>query len=355
MNGEIIEISRVLFLAALSFTVAFIFAPILIRFLIKNRMGKQIRMEGAPIYNQLHQKKEGTPTMGGIVVWLTVFIIAMIFWAVGKFASDSFIGRFDFISGELGRRQTWLPLGVFIASALVGMGDDLLGILRIGPKGGGLTMRYRLVIYAVIAIVGAWWFYVKLGFSGVSIPFLGNYDIGWWYILFFIFVIVASSFSVNETDGLDGLVGGVLIAAFGAYAVIAFFQGQYNLAAFDAVIIGALLAFLWYNVYPARFFMGDTGAMSLGVTLGVMAMLTQTAFLLPFFGSILVLESVSVILQLASKKIRGGKKIFYSTPIHHHFEAKGWPEMQVTMRFWIISGMTAALGLILYFLDNLIF
>jgi len=353
MNTEIFEISRLLFLFAMSFTTAFFFAPLLIKFLIRNKLGKQIRMEGAPIYNQMHQKKEGTPTMGGILIWLTVLFVALFFWAFAKLRINPFIDKFDFLSGLLGRSQTWLPLGVLVASAIVGLGDDLLGVLRIGSKGGGLSMRYRLLVYTVIASFGAWWFYFKLEFSQIRVPFVGTYDLGIWYILLFIFIIVATSFSVNETDGLDGLAGGVLMVAFGAYALIAFFQERYYLAAFDTVIIGALMAFLWYNVYPAKFFMGDTGAMSLGVTLGVMAMLTDTVFLLSLFGAVLVAESGSVILQMISRKTRG-KKIFLSSPIHHHFEAKGWPETQITMRFWIISGMTATLGVILYFLDKFI-
>jgi phospho-N-acetylmuramoyl-pentapeptide-transferase len=149
---------------------------------------------------------------------------------------------------------------------------------------------------------------------------------------------------------LDGLAGGVMMVAFGAYGTIAFIQGNFNMAAFCGVILGALLAFLWFNIYPARFFMGDTGSMSLGVTLGVIAMLTNQFLLLPLIGFVLVVESLSTIIQVLSKKIRG-KKIFLSSPIHHHFEAKGWPETKVTMRFWILSAVMAVLGIILAFMD----
>ena len=213
-------------------------------------------------------------------------------------------------------------------------------------------MRHRLLIYTVIASFGAWWFYSKLEWSMVHLPFIGNFDIGLWYIPIFIFILVATAFSVNEVDGLDGLAGGTLLTAFGAYGVIAYSQGHFDLAAFCGVIIGALLAFLWFNIHPAKFFMGDTGAMSLGITLGVIAMLTNQFLLLPIISLILVAESGSVILQLISKKLRHGKKVFLSAPIHHHLEAKGWPESQITMRFWIISFMTAAIGLIIAFLDR---
>jgi len=225
-----------------------------------------------------------------------------------------------------------------------------MGIFRIGPKGGGLKVRHRLLIYTIIALVGAWWFYFKLDWDLVHIPFVGDFGIGLWYILVFVFIIVATAFSTNQTDGLDGLAGGVMMVAFGAYGTIAFIQGNFNMAAFCGVILGALLAFLWFNIYPARFFMGDTGSMSLGVTLGVIAMLTNQFLLLPLIGFVLVVESLSTIIQVLSKKIRG-KKIFLSSPIHHHFEAKGWPETKVTMRFWILSAVMAVLGIILAFMD----
>jgi phospho-N-acetylmuramoyl-pentapeptide-transferase len=286
--------------------------------------------------------------MGGLLIWLTVLILALFFWGLGKMGFNHLITKLNFLS----RSQTLLPLGALVASAIVGLADDLMGVFRIGPKGGGLKMRHRLLIYTVIACFGAWWFYVKLSWSTIHVPFIGNFDIGWWYIPIFIFILVATSFSVNETDGLDGLAGGTLMTGFGAYGVIAYAQGHYDLAAFCGVILGALLAFLWFNINPARFFMGDTGAMSLGITLGIIAMLTNQFLLLPFIGFILVIESCSVILQIASKKLRGGKKIFLSAPIHHHFEAKGWPETKITMRFWIISWVMAALGLIIAFLDR---
>ena len=186
----------------------------------------------------------------------------------------------------------------------------------------------------------------------VHLPLYGNVEIGWWTIPLFLFVIVATSFSVNETDGLDGLAGGVLLTSFATYSAISFIQGRYQLATFCAVIAGALLAFLWFNIHPARFMMGDTGSMSLGVTLGVVALLTNTVWVLPIIGFILVIESASVLLQLASKKLRHGKKIFISTPIHHHFEAIGWTEPKIVMRFWIISAVMAVMGFVLFLIDR---
>lgn len=335
------EIARLLILTSISFLVAFLATPFLTHFLFKYKLGKQIRTEGVPVFAKIHESKEGTPTMGGILIWGTTLVLAIGFWLLSLFF-DSVFSQFNFLS----RSQTFLPLGALIFSAIFGFMDDLLGIFRIGPKGGGLSMKQKVLLYTAIAAIGAYWFYFKLGFDVFYIPFLGNFSVGFWYLPIFIFIIVATAFSTNETDGLDGLAGGVLLFAFAALGALAFTQEHYDLAAFTSVIVGALLAFLWFNIYPARFFMGDTGAMSLGVTLGIVAMLTNAAMLLPLIAFILVLESSSVIIQVISKKFRG-KKFFLSTPIHHHFEAIGWPETKVTMRFWIISAVTATIGFII--------
>jgi phospho-N-acetylmuramoyl-pentapeptide-transferase len=295
----------------------------------------------------MHKKKVGTPTMGGVIIWLTVVVLAFLFWSFSQFYPNAIISKLNFLS----RSQTWVPLAALIVSAIFGFTDDLFGILRIGPGGGGLRMRDRMIMYALVGAGGAWWFYYKLGFNSINIPFLGDWVVGLWYIPFFIFVIIASAFSANETDGLDGLSSGVFLTMFAAYAVIAFDQGRMDLVVFLSALMGSLIAFLWFNIYPARFFMGDTGSMSLGVVLGVVAMLTNTPFLLLPIALIFIMESGSVIIQLASKKLRG-KKIFLSTPIHHHFEALGWHETQVTMRFWMISAVGAIIGLILFLVDS---
>jgi len=346
---DIFYIARILGIAAISFLFALAWLPILIWLLEKYRLGKQIRTEKAPIFAKLHQKKEGTPTMGGILIWGTVLFITLFFWWLSKIGESTFLANLNFLT----RKETLLPLGALIAAAFVGLGDDLLGVFRIGPNGGGLKMRHRLLVYTAIAVFGAWWFYYKLEWDLIHIPFVGNFNIGWWYLPLFVFILVATAFSVNETDGLDGLAGGILLTAFAAYAVIAFSQGKMDLAVFCGAIIGALLAFLWFNIFPARFFMGDTGAMPLGITLGIIAMLTNYFLFLPLIGFVLVIESVSVIIQVFSKKIRR-KKVFLSTPIHHHFEAKGWPETTITMRFWILNGVVAVIGLILVFIDQIV-
>ena len=248
--------------------------------------------------------------------------------------------------------QKYFPIAAMAIAGVLGLFDDILGVFRIGPKGGGLQVRHKFILYVLLALIGAWWFYSRLGFDILYVPFIGNVSINEWYVPLFIFIIVASAFSANETDGLDGLLGGVTLFAFGALTVVAFALGRYDLAAFGGVTMGALLAFLWFNIYPARFFMGDTGSMSLGITMGVIAMLTNTALFLPFFAFILVIETLSVMVQITSRKVFG-RKVFFSTPLHHHFEALGWPESQITMRFWIISAVMSGLGLAVYFISKL--
>jgi phospho-N-acetylmuramoyl-pentapeptide-transferase len=336
-------IIKVFYLSAISFIVAMAITPFFTNFLYRHKIGKQIRADGdTPVFTKLHEKKRGTPTMGGILIWFTTLLLALSFWFFDRVLGLELFHKLNFLT----RQQTLLPLGALVASALLGMADDWFGIKGIGTKGGGIRMRYKLLLYALIALVGAYWFYYKLGFDVIGIPGLGYFSIGAWYIPLFIFVVIATSFSVNETDGLDGLAGGVLAVAFFSLGLIAFLQGRYELASMAAVIGGALLAFLWFNIYPARFFMGDTGSMSLGTVLAIMAFLTNSVAVLPLIGFVLVLESGSVIIQVVSRKLFK-KKVFLSAPLHHHFEAIGWPETKVTMRFWVVASVMAAIGVAL--------
>lgn len=340
---------KVFSLAGIAFILAIVLTPILTKFLYKYKMGKQIRnAPDTPIFSKLHEKKRGTPTMGGILIWFTTIFLALIFWFLDRVAGIEFFHHLNFLT----RQQTVLPLGILLASALLGLIDDYLGVRGWGSaKGGGLRSRQRLFLYALIAVVGAYWFFYKLQFDILFIPGMGNINIGWWYIPLFIFVVIATSHSANVTDGLDGLAGGVLSTAFFGFGLIAFNQGRFELAALAAVLGGALLAFLWFNIYPARFFMGDTGSMSLGSVLAVFAFLTNSVWILPIIALVMVIESASVIIQLTSRKLFK-RKVFLSAPIHHHFEALGWPETKVTMRFWIISAVCAVIGVALQFLSR---
>ncbi len=320
-------------LTVLAFIISMLVTPAFTTFLYRNRMGKKIRQtdfneKAAPIFYQLHQHKANTPTMGGLLIWINTTVLTLIF--------------------NFSRQATWLPIFVLVATGVIGAIDDLYNIKGIGPNNGGLRFRHKLIVYTVIAIIGALYFAFKLEwiFRGIHIPGIGDYALGYWYIPLFIIVLIGTSFAVNQTDGLDGLAGGLLAMAFMAVGGIAFFQGQFGLAAFAGTLVGALLAFLWFNIHPARFFMGDTGAMALGMTLAVMAFLTNTVFVLPIIGFVFVLEAVSTIVQILSKKILK-KKVFLSAPLHHHFEALGWPETRVTERAWIIGAVTAVIGLVL--------
>jgi phospho-N-acetylmuramoyl-pentapeptide-transferase len=319
---------RMFWVAVVSFLIAIVWTPILTNFLYKNRLGKKIReSKDAPIMAKLHEKKAGTPTMGGLLIWVTTAVLTLFF--------------------NLSRVATWLPLFCLVATGFVGAVDDIMNVRGIGEKGGGLSLRKKLPIYAAIAAVGAWWFYYKLGWDSIHIPALGDFTIGIWYIPLFIIVLVWMAFASNETDGLDGLAGGIFAFSYGAFALIALIQGRSGLAVFCASIMGSLLAFLWFNIPPARFFMGDTGSMALGMTLGVVAFLTNSVIVLPLITLVFTIEGLSFIIQYTSKKIRKGKKIFLSSPIHHHFEAVGWPEYKITMRFWIMGAVSAVAGLAL--------
>ncbi len=345
----LLQAERVTILTAVAFVVALAVTPLWLKFLRHYHFGKQLRNgDDTPVFQSLHKNKEGAITGAGVIVWSTVLGLALIF-DIGNHIFDGWWHYFSFVD----RGETYLPIAAMLIAAILGLLDDWLGVLHIGgANGGGLKVRHKSIMYLIAAAIGAWWFYFRLGWNTLDIPFIGDVTIGWWYLPLFIFIIFASAFSANETDGLDGLLGGVSLFTFLALVAVAFHLHLYNLAAFGGVTVGALLAFLWYNIYPAKFIMGDTGSMALGVTIGTIAMLTNTTLLLPFFAVILVMESLSVIIQVASKKLRHGKKVFRSAPIHHHFEALGWPESQVTMRFWIISALFVGLGLVIFFLSH---
>lgn len=347
-------IIKILGLFVVSFLLAFLLAPVLIHYLNKYKCWKKkpreqtFGGESTPIFTKLHGTKEiSTPRMGGILIWGTVLIVTIATFLISIFFPESKIAKFNFLS----RSDTWLPFFTLIAASLLGLIDDIMVISNKGKYiGGGMRFKVRLALIILIALMGAWWFYFKLGWTSIYIPFYGNLEIDGFYILIFIFSILAT-FSGGVVDGLDGLSAGVLAPIFAAFGIIAYSKGLYDLTAFVIVIIGALIAYLWYNIHPAKFYMGETGIMGLTVVLAIIALLTNSVLFLPIIAFILVIESGSVILQLLSKKFRG-KKIFLSAPIHHHFEALGWPETQITMRFWIISAVFSGLGLVLYFLSK---
>ncbi|MEK7114519.1 MAG: phospho-N-acetylmuramoyl-pentapeptide-transferase, partial [Patescibacteria group bacterium] len=339
-------IVKILSYFILSFAVALALAPVLIRFLYKYKAWKKkpreqtFGGEKTPIFTKFHGKKEiSIPRMGGILIWATVLIISVGVFIASRILPEDLIFKINFLS----RSQTWLPLFVLISASLLGLVDDIMVVLNKGKYiGGGIQFKVRLALISLIALAGAWWFYYKLGWSSIYIPFYGNLEINGLYILLFILVVLAT-FSGGIIDGLDGLAAGSLLPIFSAYGVIAYTKGMYDLTVLITIILGALATYLWFNIHPAKFYMGETGIMGLTVTLAVIALLTNSVLFLPIIAFVLVVESGSVILQLLSKKFRG-KKIFLSAPIHHHFEALGWPETQIVMRFWIISAVMSGLG-----------
>ncbi len=345
---EFSEIVQDLSLIAGSGTLAFLIAlaltPWFTRQLLKYRIGKQIREnaisgEKSKLFSALHAKKSGTPTMGGLLIWGTVVLVVIISRLL------SAMGVFD--RSLLNRKETWIPIFTLVTCGLLGAVDDYLNIRGIG-KTKGLSAKLKLLWLTIFGGMGGYWFYDKLGIDQIAIPWPGAeaVEVGIWYIPIFIFIIIATANAVNFTDGLDGLASGLLIMAFGAFGIIAYVQGLFILAALCGVICGALLAFLWFNVPPALFYMGDTGSLALGATLGVIAMLTDQTLILPIIGFMFVIEALSVIIQLTSKKLFK-RKVFKIAPIHHHFEQSGWAEFTVVMRFWIIGGIMGAFGLVL--------
>ena len=329
----------------LAFIISLVLTPWFTKQLIKFKIGKQIREhalsgEKSSIFSELHAKKSGTPTMGGLLIWGTVVVVVAISVILQK------MGVFNY--SLFSRQETWIPLFTLVTCGILGAVDDYLNVKGIG-KTKGLSAKLKLLWLTIFSAVGAWWFTSKLGFDSIDIPIPGVdpvYVGPVGYFLIFIFIIIATANAVNFTDGLDGLASGLLITAFGAFGIIAYSSGLLILASFCAVIAGAQLAFLWFNIPPARFYMGDTGSLALGATLGVIAMLTHQTLTLPIIGFIFVIEALSVIIQLTSKKFFK-RKVFKIAPIHHHFEKCGWAEFTVVMRFWIVGGIMAVFGTVL--------
>ncbi len=346
------NVIRLLVIAALTAGISFLLAPVLIRLLHKFKFWKKearkktITGEEAKVFYSLHKEREtAVPRGGGALIWISVLIVIFLFFALANFIDIWWFPELNFLS----RSETWLPLFTLVVAAIVGLADDILQVSGKGKYvGGGMGFTRRLLIVILIGLIGGLWFYSKLEWDTIHIPLIFNFPagidffIGFWYVPIFILVMVAS-WAGGVIDGLDGLSGGVFAAIFGAFSIIAFSQGKADLATFCAVIAGALFAFLWFNIPPARFYMGETGILGLTSTMAVVAFLTDSVVVLPIIAGLMVIEVGSMILQLLSKKFRH-KKIWLSTPIHHHFEARGWPAHQVTMRFWIIGIIFAILG-----------
>ncbi|HSX41170.1 MAG TPA: phospho-N-acetylmuramoyl-pentapeptide-transferase [Candidatus Saccharimonadales bacterium] len=337
-ESQIVPLSHVFLLGAAGFALAMLLTPVYTTLAFRFKWWKKARThattgEAAPIVHSLQaaKHKRDIPTMGGMIMIITAVVVTLLL--------------------NLSRSQTYLPLFVLVAAGLVGLLDDYINIRGSSNLAGGLRAKLKFNLILIIAILGSLYFYFKLGYHLIHIPAVGDFSIGWLYIPLFVAVVVSTANAVNITDGLDGLAGGLLSTAFAAYAVIAYFQGNFGIAAFCATLVGIMLAYTWFSIYPMRFLMGDSGAFAMGTTLGVIAVLTNSIVVLPIIGAVFVVEAGSSALQIMSKKLFK-RKIFLSAPIHHHFEAIGWPETKVTMRFWVVGQVVGAIGLVIGLLGN---
>lgn len=353
----IIDIVKVFLPSVLAFAVGIGITSVLTTQLYKHKMWKKragkIDLSGniTPLFNELHKDREvNVPRMGGIVIWLSSLIVISLFWILSRIFDIGLLSKVDFLS----RNQTWIPLFALVMGGLIGLIDDYLEV-RENPtkKYGGLSLKKRLMVVAGVGLLCALWFYFKLDISAIGLPGTTfGLDIGIFFIPLFV-IIALAIYSGGVIDGIDGLAGGIFASIFAAYGGIAFYQQQIDLAAFCALIVGSILAFLWFNIPPARYYMSETGTMGLTLALTIVAFMTDRLgggyglLVLPIIALPLLATSISNIIQVTSKKLRNGKKVFLIAPLHHHFEAIGWPSYKVTMRFWIFGVVCAILGLIL--------
>ncbi|MES2876283.1 MAG: phospho-N-acetylmuramoyl-pentapeptide-transferase [Patescibacteria group bacterium] len=326
------DVTQIFLISVGAFLLAMMLTPFYTYLAYRYRFWKKQRStstngELLEVFTKLHANKfrRNIPTMAGVIGVVTIAIITIAF-------------NFD--------ERTYLPLAALIGGAIVGLIDDIINLRSNGQGVAGLRSSIKFAMIVAIGLVLGWYFFTKIGIDTVQIPFFGAIAIGWLIVPLFAFVVTATANAVNISDGLDGLAGGLLAMSFAAFGVIALLQNQLILAGFCFTVIGALLSYLWFNIYPARFFMGDVGSFAYGVTLGVVAILTNSLLLLPVIGILFVIEAGSSLLQITSKKYFK-KKIFLSAPIHHHLEAIGWPEAKVTMRFWVIGCIAASFGITL--------
>jgi len=324
-------------LSLAAFLLSMLLTPIYSNFAYKHKLWKRPRTHSATgeelVVIAKQRIKRQIPLMAGLVILVSVAVVTLLF--------------------NLNRNQTWLPLAALVGGGAVGLIDDVINVRGKGGRVAGLRAPLKFAMVFAVAAIGAWFFCYKLGFNTIHLPHWGDVKLGRGIIALFILVLVSTANAVNITDGVDGLAGGLTVYAYGAFGIIAALQNNFGIAAFCFTVVGALLSYLWFNIPPARFLMGDVGSFALGISLGVVAMLTNTVLLLPLIGLVFVAEAGSVLLQIFSKKVFH-RRIFISSPLHHHFEAKGWPKTKVTMRFWVIGQVAATLGVVLALIGHYI-
>lgn len=334
--------------AVFAFFLALFLTPLATHFFYKHKMWKRYSRTPNKTYDfqKIHNEEDElkTPRVGGIIIWVSVLLTTLIFYLASILFPSDYMQKMNFFS----RNQTLIPFFTLLFGSLIGLLDDLIQIYGTGKfaHDDKSWLKWKIALVTIASFLIGFWFYFKLGMNTIHIPFGGEIYLGILIIPFFILVALAT-FSGGVIDGIDGLAGGVLASIFSAYSVIAFANNQIDLAVFSGVIAGVTLAFLWFNIPPARFYMGETGIMGLTITLATVAFLTDSILILPIVALPLVLTTGSVILQVLSKKFRGGKRLFKVAPLHHHLEALGWSSYKVTMRFWVFSVMFAIVGVIL--------
>jgi phospho-N-acetylmuramoyl-pentapeptide-transferase len=345
----LLNLVKIFIPTAFAFFLGILLTPIATHFFYKYKMWKKYSRNDTTTttdFSKIHdeQAELRTPRVGGIIIWFSVLLTTFIFYLASIFSPSLNTEKMNFLS----RNQTLIPLFTLLLGSLIGLWDDLIQIYGAGKfaRDDKSWRKWKAFLVSFLSLLVGTWFFYKLGMTEIHIPFGGEIYLGILIIPFFVLVALAS-FSGGVIDGIDGLSGGVLASIFAAYSAIAFANNQIDLAVFSGVITGAILAFLWFNIPPARFYMGETGIMGLTITLAAIAFLTNSVLILPIVAMPLVITSGSVILQMLSKKFRNGKRIFKLAPIHHHFEAIGWPSYKVTMRFWILSMIFAIIGIIL--------
>ena len=350
----LLNIVKIFLPTAFAFFLGLLITPVATHFFYKYKMWKKYsRCDTVTIsdFSKIHNTQEElkTPRVGGIIIWFSALLTVLIFSLASVLFPSVDTEKMNFLS----RNQTLIPVFTLLVGSLIGLWDDLLQIYFSGKiaHDDKSWRKWKVLLVASVSFLIGCWFYYKLGMTGIHIPFGGEVYLGIFIIPLFI-IVALGTFSGGVIDGIDGLSGGVLAAIFAAYSVIAYANNQIDLAAFSGVITGVTLAFLWFNIPPARFYMGETGIMGLTITLATFAFLTDSVLILPVVALPLVLTSSSVILQLLSKKFRHGKRIFRLAPIHHHFEAIGWSPAKVTMRFWILSTIFAILGIVLFIISR---
>jgi phospho-N-acetylmuramoyl-pentapeptide-transferase len=344
-----LDLVKIFVPTALAFFLGLFLTPIATHFFYKYKMWKKYSRNGDAIavdFKKIHNEKEElhTPRVGGIIIWVSVLFVTGIFYLGSLLTPSTLNEKMNFLS----RNQTLIPFFTLLLGSLIGLWDDLIQIYGKGKFAHDDVSwrRWKVFLVSLVALLIGLWFFYKLGMTSIHIPFGGDIYLGFLIVPFFIIVTLAT-FSGGVIDGVDGLSGGVFASIFGAYTAIAYANNQIDIAALCGVITGATLAFLWFNIPPARFYMGETGIMGITITLSTIAFLTDSVLILPVVALPLVISSGSVILQILSKKLRGGKRIFKLAPIHHHFMALGWTPYKVTMRFWILGVVFAIIGIIL--------